>query len=52
MMMRMGKTALSAPSTKAHATPDCVKPSGAKFMAGARNTAMAAVASKLTKALR
>ena len=52
MMMRMGKTALSAPSIKAHATPDCVKPSGAKFMAGARNTAMAAVASKLTKALR
>ena len=52
MMMRMGKTALSVPSTKAHATPDCVKPSGAKFMVGARNTAIAAVVSKLIKALR
>ena len=52
MMMRMGKTALSVPSTKAHATPDCVKPSGAKFMVGARNTAIAAVVTKLIKALR
>ena len=48
----MGNTDLSVPSTKAHATPICVKPCGANCMAGAKNTAMAAVMSKQIKALR
>ena len=48
----MGNTDLSVPSTKAHATPICVKPRGANCMAGAKNTAMVAVMSKQIKALR
>ena len=51
MMIKMGKTAFSVPSIKAHPTPMVLKPSGVNCMAGATMAASAMVTMSVRNAL-